>query len=39
MIDASTVAKEDLQESKLYFQGRTGTVYGVKHNPEHKWVP
>ena len=41
MIDASTVAKEDLVEYALHFPCRSGYNYGVKlnevkHNPKHK---
>ena len=36
MIDASTVAKEDLLEYAIHFPGRTGYNYGVQPNPKHK---
>lgn len=36
MIDASTVAKEDLMPYALHFPERTGYNYAVKHNPDHK---
>ncbi|KAL3161264.1 hypothetical protein ABBQ38_009625 [Trebouxia sp. C0009 RCD-2024] len=37
MIDASSVAKEDLLPYTLHFPGRTGYNYAAKHNPEHRW--
>ena len=33
MVDAATVAKEDLLTNRLEFPGRTGQVYACKHNP------
>ena len=36
LIDASTVAKEDLVEYAIHFPDRTGCNYGVQNNPEHK---
>ncbi|KAK9817716.1 hypothetical protein WJX72_001133 [[Myrmecia] bisecta] len=37
MIDASTVAKEDLLPYTLHFPGRTGYNYGVAPKPNHRW--
>ncbi|KAK9809195.1 hypothetical protein WJX72_011143 [[Myrmecia] bisecta] len=37
IIDASTVAKEDLLPSTLHFPGRTGYTYQVAANPNHRW--
>ncbi|KAK9811501.1 hypothetical protein WJX72_004881 [[Myrmecia] bisecta] len=37
MIDASTVAKEDLLQHALKFPQRTGYIYGVAPNPDHRW--
>ena len=36
MIDAASVAKEDLLPYTLYFPGRTGYNYAAKYNPEHR---
>ena len=36
MIDASSVAKEDLLPYTLHFPGRTGYNYAAKHNPQHR---
>lgn len=33
MIDASTVAKEDLMDLRLEFESRTGYNYALKYNP------
>lgn len=38
MIDAATVAKEDLQSYRLEFPGRTGYNYAVAENADHRWV-
>ena len=38
MIDAATVAKEDLQSYRLEFPGRTGYNYAVAENPNHRWA-
>ena len=36
MIDAASVAKEDLLPYTLYFPGRTGYNYAAKYSPEHR---
>ena len=36
MIDASTVAKEDLLPNKLDLPGRSGWTYSIAANPNHK---
>ena len=33
MIDASTVAKEDLMDLRIEFEGRTGWNYAIRSNP------
>ena len=38
MIDAATVAKEDLLSYALHFPGRTGYNYAVAENPNHRYV-
>ncbi|DBA80955.1 TPA: hypothetical protein ACH3X2_007172 [Trebouxia sp. C0005] len=37
MIDAASVAKEDLLPYAIHFPGRTGYNYAVSYNPEHRW--
>ena len=36
MVDASSVAKEDLLPYTLHFPGRVGYNYAAKYNPEHR---
>ena len=36
MVDAASVAKEDLLPYTLHFPGRTGYNYAAKYNPEHR---
>jgi len=36
MVDAASVAKEDLLSYTLHFPGRTGCNYAAKYNPEHR---
>ncbi len=38
MIDAASVAKEDLLPYAIHFPGRTGYNYAVSYNPEHRQV-
>jgi hypothetical protein len=35
--DAASVDPADLIPSELRFQHRTGEIYGVAHNPAHRW--
>ena len=37
MIDAASVAKEDLMPYAIHFPGRTGWNYALAHNPGHQW--
>ena len=36
MVDAASVAKEDLLPYTLHFPGRVGYNYAAKYNPEHR---
>ena len=36
MVDAASVAKDDLLPYTLHFPGRTGYNYAAKYNPEHR---
>ena len=36
MIDAATVAKQDLIPYSLMFPGRKGYNYAAQHNPDHR---
>ena len=35
--DASTIAEDDLVATDLVYPDRTGEIYYVKFNPDHKW--
>jgi hypothetical protein len=35
--DASSIAAADLVASDLIYPDRTGEIYYVKYNPQHKW--
>lgn len=37
MCDGKTVAPGDLVASDLIYPGRSGEIYSVKYNPEHRW--
>jgi len=38
VLDKSSVAKEDLQQRELRFDGYTVQQYGLKHNPAQRWA-
>lgn len=38
MIDAQTHAPEDLLRMDLKYSDRTGEIYVMRHNPQHRWV-
>jgi hypothetical protein len=37
VVDAQTVADDDLIATDLVYPDRTGEIYYVKHNPAHRW--
>jgi hypothetical protein len=38
MIDAQTHGPEDLLRMDLKYSDRTGEIYVMRHNPEHRWL-
>ena len=36
--DAQSMELEDFRETDLKFPGRTGEIYTVAHNPNHRWI-
>lgn len=38
MIDVSSVSKEDYLYYKVHFPSRSGSNYGLKYSPQHKWL-
>lgn len=38
VLDASSMSEEDFIESALVFKDRTGYTYGIRHEPQHRWI-
>jgi hypothetical protein len=36
-LDYRTLPEEDLIAIKLYYPDREGAIFGVRHNPDHRW--
>ena len=37
LVDARSVAAQDLVPTDLIYKDRTGEIYNVRHNPAHRW--